>query len=128
MDKKEEILIRPNAFWKDIQSSFSVYYPYLKIEIVENGLKTYRSSINDPSLRITPVSPPDEPCSIDVMGNRTVSQVISDFKTMLGLDLQVSRKSGKVWNVISITDGWTLKSQNAAGEFITAQPAIPANK
>jgi hypothetical protein len=36
----------------------------------------------------------------------------------------VSRKSGNVWNMISVTDGWTLESQNSAGEFISSQMAL----
>ena len=38
---------------------------------------------------------------------------------LLGLNAKISRKSGKVWNAISLTKGWTLERQNAAGEYVS---------
>ena len=35
--------------------------------------------------------------------------------------MQVFRKSGNIWNAISLTDSWTLESQNEAGEFISTE-------
>jgi hypothetical protein len=40
----------------------------------------------------------------------------------------MSRKSGNVWNVISVTDGWTLENQNASGQFISSVMAGPSKK
>jgi hypothetical protein len=50
------------------------------------------------------------------------------LRIKLGVIVQVSRKSGNVWNVISITEGWTLESQNSAGEFISSEMTMPSRK
>lgn len=125
MNEKKVIIVSDNRVWAEIQSSFSEHYPFLKIVYRENG---YRRNTTDADPSITQSSFVNQACIIDISSNRTVLEILYDFKTMLGLELQVSRKSGNVWNIISITEDWTLGNQNAEGEFISSQPAIPINK
>ena len=123
MNQKKEILVNINSLWSDIQSVFSGYYPFLKMEMIKKGSPEHRITILASRTCLTHITA-NEPCIIDINNNRTVLEIMNDFKTKLGLEILVSRKSGNVWNIISITEEWTLKSQNAAGEFISSQPPI----
>ena len=123
MVQKKEILVNDDSLWSDLQSSFSDYYPYLKIEIIQHRHRPHRNNTSSPITWLTPIIA-NEACIIDINENKTVTDVLNDFKNMLGLVIQISRKSGNVWNIISITCEWTLKRQNAAGEFICAQLPI----
>ena len=70
-DKK--IVINNNSLWKDIQSTFSTHYPFLKIEFTENekGIKKQRGFTKDPNSCIN-VSKLSEPCIVDIDGNRSI--------------------------------------------------------
>lgn len=61
------------------------------------------------------------PITMDFNEERTVAEVEKDFRELLGVQIKVCRKSGNVWNEITLTDNWTLKSQNTAGEFISTE-------
>lgn len=127
MNQKKEILVYQNSLWIDIQSAFSDYYPFLKMELLRQGRAEHQITSLASRICLKHLTA-NEPCIIDINDNRTVLEVMNDFKIILGLTIQVSRKSGNVWNVISITEEWTLKSQNAAGEFISSQPPISITK
>ena len=107
----------------DIQYEFQLSYPFLKIDF----LKTDTDSRNLRSVTIHPGTCLKQLANlriarkININNYRTISELSQDFETVLGVILQVSRKSGNVWNVISVTDGWTLETQNAAGEFISSE-------
>lgn len=125
--ENKEILINNDSRWMDIQSTFSVYYPFLKIVFIENDSSARGNKRSEPDnqLCIKNLTNVNEECKIDVNANRSVSQVSLDFKNILGLKVEILRKSGNVWNLISLTDGWTLENQNAAGDFICSQMAKP---
>lgn len=117
------IVITNNSLWNDIQSTFSTNYPFLKIEFTdsEKGIKKNRRFKIDADSCINNITKLNEPCIIDIDGNRSISQLALDFKNMLGIEVEVLRKSGNVWNLISLTGSWTLESQNEAGKFISSQ-------
>ncbi len=120
-DKKIEIT--STSRWSDIQSTFSSHYPFLKIELTETekGIKKKRIFKVDAEICINNITKLKEPCIIDLDSTRSISQLVQDFATMLGIRVDVLRKSGKVWNLISLTGLWTLESQNEAGKFICSQ-------
>ena len=107
-----EILINKDCHLIDIQSVFTACYPFLMIEFmqIDKGVKQQRRTLIDPRTSIEQLTNLDAPTKIDINKNRTVSEVSTDFEKTLRLIVQVSRKSGNVWNMISVTDGWTLKS------------------
>jgi hypothetical protein len=37
-----------------------------------------------------------------------------------GVAVQISRRSGNVWNVISLTNNWTLDRQNTTGAYVSS--------
>lgn len=120
---KKEISLNNETFLIDIQKSFNAYYPYLKIEFWEPK-KTFLkpgNKNNYNSMQVKDVTYISEPMAIDVSADHTINQVIKDFKKNSGTNIEVYRKSGNVWNVITLTDSWTLESQNNAGKFISCE-------
>ena len=120
----KEILINNDSLIRDIQYEFSACYPFLKIEFFATGNqpKNGRSTLLDPRTslkRDANVSPR----KIDINRNRTVAEVSRDLQDTLGVIVKVCRKSGNVWNTISLSDSWTLQSQNIAGEYISSEMA-----
>ncbi|MDB5191002.1 MAG: hypothetical protein JWQ96_565 [Segetibacter sp.] len=121
----KEILIHNESLLKDIQGAFSARYPFLKIEFLQtdNTAKTLRSAKIDNSTALKQIANVGVPQKLDINSNRTVSDISHDLQHTLGVIVQVFRKSGNVWNVISVTEGWTLENQNSAGEFISSEMA-----
>ncbi len=119
----KKIVINNNSLWIDIQSTFSGHYPFLKIEFTETekGVKKNRRFKIDADSCINNITKLKEPFIIDIDGDRSISQLVLDFTNMLGIEVEVSRKSGNVWNLISLTGSWSLESQNEAGKFICSQ-------
>ena len=126
----KEILINKDRHLIDIQSVFTSCYPFLRIEFIqiEKDAKSLRRTVIDPLTSLKQLTIFDAPTKIDINKNRTVSEVSLDFEKTLRAIVQVSRKSGNVWNMISVTDGWTLQSQNTAGEYICSEMAVPITR
>lgn len=124
---KKEILITKDSILVDIQSAFTAFFPFLKIDFLQpNTLsKSSKNLTVHPHTALKSLSNINTPKKINIDNGRTVSEVCDDFKNALGFAVEVSRKSGNVWNVISVTEGWTLESQNAAGKFISSVMAVP---
>ncbi|MEO8765971.1 MAG: hypothetical protein ABI416_16845 [Ginsengibacter sp.] len=120
----KEILIDNNNRVKDIQQEFSACYPFLKIDFFVTGIGSKRraAKLVDPCTSLKKLAGINLR-KIDINKNRTVAEVSGDFRDALGVIAEVSRKSGNIWNTISISDGWTLQSQNIAGEFICSEMA-----
>lgn len=104
----------------DIQEAFSKKYPFLKIDFfeIDKVTNTAKSSLLDINTKLTKLTSQDELTGINMGHNRTVAELAEDFFNMLGLVVEISRKSGKVWSVTKLTDSWTLETQNSAAEFI----------
>ena len=120
-NEKREIAVNSESLLSDIQDAFSACYPFLLIEF-------FRKSRSPAPLRqirmeqLTNIKALDNPAAshiIDVGNLRTVAEVTQEIAGITGVIVIVSRRSGNVWNVISLTDGWTLERQNAAGEYIS---------
>ena len=121
----KEILINNDSQIGDIQNEFSTCYPFLKIDFLVkgNGTKNSRTTVLDPQTSLQQLGKVNSR-KIDINRHRSVSEVSNDFEEMLGVIVQVSRKSGRVWNTISVSDSWTLQSQNIAGEYISSEMAL----
>ncbi len=122
---RKQIVISSDSIVIDIQKAFSSYYPFLKIEFYkkEKHLLSYKINKVNPGSLIFQIIEVRATVKVDVENNRTIAEIEKDFTDLLGLSIQVFRKSGNVWNVISLTDSWTLESQNNAGEFISTEMA-----
>jgi len=120
---KNEILINKDSLFMDIQSAFAASYPFLKIDFFTNGSHTDlpKSRLIDPKTPVSKLVKDGSTIRINIGCNKTVSELSHDFKNTLGLTAQISRKSGNVWLVVSLTEEWTLQSQNEAGEHISSE-------
>lgn len=120
---KKQIQINNETFLKDIQKSFNEYYPYLKIEFLEPKKYPFEPRLKNDhySMQVKDLSLLQNPIAIDVSNERTIEDIIIDFKKNTGTNINVSRKSGNIWNVITLTGSWTLESQNNAGLFISSE-------
>ena len=120
---KKQIQINNETFLKDIQKSFNEYYPYLKIEFLEPKKYPLEPRLKNDhySMQVKDLSLLQNPIAIDVSNERTIEDIIIDFKKNTGTNINVSRKSGNIWNVITLTGSWTLESQNNAGLFISSE-------
>lgn len=124
--KIREILMNNDSILGDIQNAFSKRYPFLKIDFLETdkSAKKLQSRKIDPATSLKKLANGTIVRRIDINDRRTITEISHDFEHTLGVIVQVSRKCGSVWNVISITEGWTLQSQNSAGEFITSEMSM----
>ena len=123
MNHDKEILINNDSLLLDIQDVFSAQYPFLKIEFLQTDKteKKLKSKQIDPHTSLRQLVDVGEPRKIDINSDRTVSEISHDFQSLLGVIVRVFRKLGNFWNEISVTEGWTLESQNSAGEFISSE-------
>ena len=124
----KKISISNDRLIRDIQHEFSACYPFLKIEFYGTGnkAKNGRSSLVDPLTSLKQLANVN-PQAIDINRNRTIAEVSQDLQGILGVIVKVCRKSGNVWSTISLSDSWTLQSQNIAGEFISSEMAVKKN-
>ncbi len=129
MELNRTIYIDNDTLVRDIQLEFSTCYPFLKIEFLAKNIipKSSRMPSLEPHFQLKQLAK-ILPGKIDINGNRTVEEVSNDIQDILPVIVQMSRKSGNVWNTISISDGWTLQSQNTAAEFITSEMAAPVTR
>lgn len=124
------IILEPDKVIGDIQFQFNSLYPFLKIEFSKiNGSSTSKKVNPNSVYCLKDFSALSSAVILNVDKNRTIKQIVMDCKDKLDLCMHVFRKSGNVWNVISLTDSWTLESQNNAGQFIsyemTGEPTLP---
>ena len=124
-ENSKEIVINKDSLVIDIQSKFTSFYPFLKIEFLTKAKKyfSFRNNKVNPESKISKITDSTFPVKLDVGPERTIVEIEEDCQALLGLTMQVSRKSGNVWNAISLTDNWTLRSQNEAAEFICTEMA-----
>lgn len=124
---KKEIIIRGESLLKDVQEAFSACYPFLMIEFYHRnrGLMATTYAKIEPRTRVLPLAGIQTSHTIDISRVRTVSEVLSEISSLTGVTVRMCRKSGNVWNAISLTDGWTLERQNNAGEYISTLMQVP---
>jgi hypothetical protein len=122
MQEHKEIAINSDTKVKDVQTQFEAYYPFLTIEFSKNKAAIFARSHNlGPDNIISKISNLPAPVNLNVNVERTIAEVEKQCHELLGLSVQIFRKSGNVCNAISITNSWTLQIQNMAGEFISAE-------
>lgn len=120
--QNEDIKIEQYLVIGELQEAFATRYPFLKIDFYEadKGSPAAKPTVLAASTKLRQLPMHNAAAVIDINCNRTIAQVTEDFLNKLGVAIQVSRKSGKVWNVITVTESWTLKTQNSAAEFISS--------
>ena len=124
-----EITINDHRKIYAIQEEFNSFFPYLKLEFFSKPHKSVGASarklIKHSSITLGECRAIHEKGNITITPNMKVSSLEEDFASVYGLGVQVLRKSGKIWLVTTVTDGWTLKEQNAQGEELcNLSPAL----
>lgn len=117
------LIINEDSRIIDIQQAFNKQYPYLKIEFSkkEQSLPSSKKINASPQSKIKDLTFVTVSTKINIAENCTVAELVADFTNRIGVVAQLFRKSGNIWNVISLTDSWTLENQNKAGEFISIE-------
>lgn len=119
---KEAIEITNNSRLIDIQEGFSLVFPYLMIEFfyLKKDGRTYNNRIDKHTL-VQKIIPVNTIHKVDIRGTTTVWELVNELHGILKVGVDICRKSGSVWNRISVTVGWTLEEQNSAGAFICSE-------
>ncbi len=105
---------------EELRRSFSSRYPFLKLEFYKPGYAS-QDTIVKKHLQHS--------LNLQVAGLKKYSVVnihddlkVSDLESVLrdlGMNAQVSRRSGAMWLETTMTDNWSLRKQNEHGREIT---------
>lgn len=119
----QELSISGSNTVQEVQHAFQEVYPYLKIEFFfpfQAKATSYRkeeqlsgNTVLERYMRYRTSA------VIDISAHRTVAELEDDFAHLVGLRVQVFRKSGNLWIITSLTDDWTLEKQNSEGEMFS---------
>lgn len=115
-----KIHINDNISTEEIKAEFSKLYPYLKLEFYTQPHKNKESSnikdlIKNNKL-VSDIKTRQEEGYVNITPSSKVSNVEQDFEIKFGINVQVFRKSGKLWLETTKTDNWTLEKQNEVGK------------
>jgi len=125
-----EILIQDERKVKEIMQEFNEGFPYLKLEFFSMYHRKGELSPKDQLIAheavLGQIRKKHNSGTINLDASKSVTQVESEFAEDFGLFVQVFRRSGNVWIGTSITDGWSLATQNNEGYEITH--GIPLHK
>ncbi len=118
--------IIPSKLISDLQSEFNTAFPFLKLEFYQQNSKDrsgyFGTRVGDYQRSVTDGS-------IDVYPEMKVGDLEKTMKDIFRLNVQVFRRSGKLWLQTSMTDHWTLQKQNEHGrELSYAQEPLFTNK
>lgn len=106
-----------------IQEDFNTLFPYLKIEFFSKphkiGGASAKKLIKHNSKTLGECRTIHNNGEITITPSLTVSDLEQRFQDVYGLNVQVFRKSGKVWLETTVTDGWSLDEQNKQGEALS---------
>jgi hypothetical protein len=103
-----------------IQRDFSGLFPYLKVEFFSRPHKSGKGSpklyMKDSGVTIGECRVKGREGDLSFESNMRVNELEGLFHNEFGLNVQVFRKSGKLWLETTATDSWTLSEQNSQGE------------
>ena len=116
------IRIDDNLSLLSVQQEFHLEFPYLKINFIEtikSRTGTIQKKLLDKSEKtFTEFILEDRENSIIITPELTVSELVKQITNSYRLEIQLCRKSGRIWLETSATDSWTLEMQNKQGEAL----------
>jgi hypothetical protein len=123
------ILISDNRNLQQLQQQFSENFPYLKLEFFTRQNRTgngpARKLIKTQGQTIGQCRTIHNKRQVSISATMTVAELEQQFRENYGLNVQVLRKSGKVWLETTVTNGWTLEQQNKQGESLSQLSVTP---
>lgn len=123
------IEINDNTTFKEIQETFSDFYPYLRLEFYTRQHQKYEPSLDidlvDQGKTIGDVKKTHVSGILEIRPLDTVASVETELKQRFGLPAQVFWNDKDVWRQTTGMDDFTLKDLNETGrnspdEFIIA--------
>lgn len=101
---------------RDLQREFHRLFPGLKLEFYTDAHDMGKgSSMNthlNPALSIAAARTKHHEGDLEINADMTVNDLEQQFRKIYGLNAQVFRKSGNLWIQTTVTDTWTLDTQN----------------
>ena len=115
------MIITSQKLIKEIQNEFNTLFPFLQIEFFSLLNRKSKETINKiPNLfTLGNAHKIKELVKIEILPCTIVKDFESDFKNKFGLHAKLYRKSGNLWQEITITGTWTMKQQDKTGDEIS---------
>ncbi|MDZ4750974.1 MAG: hypothetical protein SGI87_05110 [Flavobacteriales bacterium] len=115
-----KLQISNQKYISKLQAEFSAMFPFLKVEFFSKphkiGKGTSKDYMTKAATTIGACRTTETEGDLEFDSSITVNELESKFKEQFGLNVQVFRKSGKLWLETTATDNWTLAAQNKQGE------------
>lgn len=115
-----DIIIDNDKSIEAIQSEFRQHFPFLKLifyKVAHEATEASKAKDEiDSHLSIGEARAKDAEGNISINGHKKVSTLETEFREHYGLNVQVFRKSRKIWLQTTATDSWTLTEQNERGK------------
>ena len=119
--------IRPFCHYKTIgyenlakiRTNFRSVFNGLDIRFYKNHHEDHKGSQSsneyDMTATINSINSELEVCELDLNPLKTVSELEEEFESVVGIPIQIFRKSKDLWLQTISTDHWTLAVQNRKG-------------
>lgn len=108
---------------EDISSSFTRFFPFLKLEFYDQPhnwqAKSSRKHLLSAHKTIGEIRKKHQPGVMEIHERDTTGVVEQEFKKHFGLNVQIWRHHGEEWIQTAGTDLLTIKEQNEIGENAT---------
>ena len=113
-----EIKISDEKTLGEVKKEFSYLFPNLKIEFYKVSHREHEGSVNknllNDSLKIGRVRISHDDGQLILDSKTVTAEVENEFRKFYGLNVQVFRRSGKLWLQTTSSDDWTLEQQEMA--------------
>jgi hypothetical protein len=116
-----DIIIRSNTKINELKLYFNKRFPMLKLEFFKSGEKLPVEA----DVTVGEIRKNGHDGHIEIHSLLTAAELEKSFTDVFGIDLQVFRKSGKVWLQTTTTDHLTLGELNQIGEFMSEKIVDP---
>ena len=112
-----EIFISDSKTLGEIKKEFNERFPHLKLEFYGLSHKEGEGSPEkyhfDDSITVSKARSKHVDGHLSIIGSQNTKTLEQQFKDFYGLNVQVFRKSGKLWMQTTSTDHWTLEEQES---------------
>jgi hypothetical protein len=113
------IEINDNTPFKEIQKTFSDFYPFLQLEFYTRGHQKYEDSLDIdlvyPGTTVGDVKKTHVSGLLEILPLYKVAAVEKEFQERFGLPVQVFWNDNNVWRATTDMDDFTLKDLNELG-------------
>ena len=110
-----------------VQRIFNSEFPFLKLEFFsrphDRGKPSERQFLINSRSTVQSCNPQITERTLSIPTAMTVQELEQTFQQQLGLNVQVFRKSGRVWLETTATDNWSLFKQNMEGQELSSAKA-----